>query len=443
MLSPEMSMFVRVFGLVPLDTFIKTLPPVIMFCLAYEKQPAFKLRAAFLPGYIVIASLVVTAMGLSLMNVVFEYFCVYIQFILILIAIFGIEHSLFKASGPALLFNLLGGHALYEIIMYLFLALPARLFPISAMATDSFEYYLVQFIWFFVCYIISWFSFIKRQNAVADDDINANQPALYLSLGMSLFLIAFNIIRGETLEPGSVMDYLCIISLILFFTLILFFRGGQLKVIQSEKELLLERRVWEEKEKSLKLTQDTINTVNIKYHDLKHMLSQLRPGADTIGFAESVVDVLKDYESTVSTGNNTLDMILTEMNLKYAQNGIDFSCIADGSAISFMSSIDIISLFSNALDNACEANAYVSEGDREVYFTIRKTMDMVSIVIENPYSTTLTMKNGLPISIKGNRQYHGFGMKSIRSTVQKYGGDMSITTDNNRFVLRILIPENS
>ena len=50
------------------------------------------------------------------------------------------------------------------------------------------------------------------------------------------------------------------------------------------------------------------------------------------------------------------------------------------------------------------------------------------------------MVDSLPVTTKKDKDFHGFGMKSIQYAAQKYNGQMSIHTENNIFVLRISIP---
>lgn len=52
------------------------------------------------------------------------------------------------------------------------------------------------------------------------------------------------------------------------------------------------------------------------------------------------------------TGNETLDIVLTDKLLYCEKNNVTITCIADGKSLSFMSEEDIYSLFGNALDNA-------------------------------------------------------------------------------------------
>jgi sensor histidine kinase regulating citrate/malate metabolism len=46
----------------------------------------------------------------------------------------------------------------------------------------------------------------------------------------------------------------------------------------------------------------------------------------------------------------------------------------------------------------------------------------------------------LPVSTKGDPSNHGFGLKSIRYTAQKYGGSITTGIEDDWFVLKMLIP---
>ena len=60
--------------------------------------------------------------------------------------------------------------------------------------------------------------------------------------------------------------------------------------------------------------------------------------------------------------------------------------------------------------------------------------------IENYVSKQLVLVDEIPLTTKANKDYHGFGIMSIRYIAQKYGGTMNIKVDNNLFCLDILLP---
>ena len=59
---------------------------------------------------------------------------------------------------------------------------------------------------------------------------------------------------------------------------------------------------------------------------------------------------------------------------------------------------------------------------------------------ENCFEGVVTFENGLPRTTKGDTDYHGYGLKGIRRTAQKYGGTVTVNTSKNWFELKILLP---
>jgi len=298
---------------------------------------------------------------------------------------------------------------------------------------------MIEAVWYTFAYSVFYFLFIRRKGS-AVDNITGKNSALYFSLGMLLFFSWFEIMRTGNVTPYSIVDYMCILCQVFFYILILMLRSGLLKVIHAEQEIALARKIWQEKEKSLRLTAEAVNTINIKYHDLKHIISKIQDTEEIRPLILQVSQSMNDYACVFSTGNDTLDMILTEQMLKYKQSGIEFTCIADGKALSFMDSLDIISLFANALDNAYEAVLPLDEKQREIYLSIKTAVGSVSICVENPYQSQIIMQDGLPQTIKSDKRYHGFGMQSIRSTVEKHHGDLTVSAQDGWFKLSVLIP---
>ena len=66
--------------------------------------------------------------------------------------------------------------------------------------------------------------------------------------------------------------------------------------------------------------------------------------------------------------------------------------------------------------------------------------DVMGIHIENYCEDELEFRNGLPVSTKGDDNYHGFGMKSIQYVVEKYGGNLVANLEEKIFSVDIIFP---
>jgi hypothetical protein len=50
----------------------------------------------------------------------------------------------------------------------------------------------------------------------------------------------------------------------------------------------------------------------------------------------------------------------------------------------------------------------------------------------------MEFQDGLPVTDKEDKDYHGFGLKSIRYITEKYDGAFSVMQKNDMFLLHLL-----
>lgn len=147
------------------------------------------------------------------------------------------------------------------------------------------------------------------------------------------------------------------------------------------------------------------------------------------------------YDSDVKTGNETLDIILTEKRLVCVQNKIALSCIVDGERLNFMTDADICALFGNALDNAIEAVRLIEQPEkRSVGLTVKLVRGFLSVCVRNSCVGNVNVDGGMPHTTKGDAINHGYGLKSIKAVTERYNGEFSIITGDNVFELNLLFP---
>lgn len=186
-------------------------------------------------------------------------------------------------------------------------------------------------------------------------------------------------------------------------------------------------------------SKENIDMINIKCHDMKHQISMMESRIDSNALKE-INSIIKVYDSSIKTGNEVLDVFLTEKNAICEQNGIRFDCIADGGCLSFLESSEIYALFGNAFDNAIEAVLSVkNEEKRIIGLSVKRQLNMVVIHFENYFEGGIDLVGGFPQTTKKDRNYHGFGLRSIRMIAEKYGGSVSVLAEDNVFNLNILI----
>ena len=95
-------------------------------------------------------------------------------------------------------------------------------------------------------------------------------------------------------------------------------------------------------------------------------------------------------------------------------------------------------ILGNAIDNAIEAAEKTEE--KYICLLLQYTKGRLLIQISNPYTGELKMgASGEYLTGKTEKEYHGFGLKNIRDTVEKYGGVMDINAKDRKFTLTILL----
>ena len=64
----------------------------------------------------------------------------------------------------------------------------------------------------------------------------------------------------------------------------------------------------------------------------------------------------------------------------------------------------------------------------------------MSIRLENYCGTPVRFEDGLPVTLKHDKEYHGYGVKGIRRIVERYGGTLHMHQDGCLFELDIILP---
>lgn len=263
----------------------------------------------------------------------------------------------------------------------------------------------------------------------------------------ALFFVNLNIIFYIA-EEGAWADVKegllrMIVDLCALLLLYLLFKWGKHRELEHSYHLL--EQTLEQQYQQYLLSRDTIDLINRKCHDLRHQIAALEAEAGSPSY-QAELNELKEsvriYDTFCHTGNDVLDTVLTEKALVCEDRDIVLTCVVDGAALSFVAVSDLCAMFGNALDNAIEGVERLQEpAKRLIHVTVFAEKGMVMLRVENPFEGGLTLEDGLPVTTKEKNGYHGFGLKSIRYTAQRYGGAAKVYLHDGWFELRVLLPQ--
>lgn len=300
-------------------------------------------------------------------------------------------------------------------------------------------YLFVYVMTYFLCYIF----FARKIDPQESIDIHRTFIFIFtiFLLLIDIFLNAIVVyfpLKGA--ENGQIYIYMIGLYNILCCCVSLYLQFEVAMRRKIEMDFAFMQQMWNKTKEQYTLSKENIEYINIKFHDIKHQIRHLSEG-DSIDHAllkdlEKRIDI---YDSVTKTGNEALDVILTDKSMICSKNNILLTYIIDGEKLNFMSEEDVYALFGNIIDNAIEAVREVEEAQRVINLHVKKVNNMIVIRETNYFTKNIVFENGLPRTTQSDTRYHGFGVKSIRYICDKYGGSCTFTAEDGVFRLDIVL----
>lgn len=264
-----------------------------------------------------------------------------------------------------------------------------------------------------------------------------------LSLLITVVLNTFFLYATNTSKALSII--IAILTMLVCF-FILYNCSIQMELSASKRDKILLESQYNEKIRQYEMTKESVDLINIKCHDLRKQIRYLKENNQ--GFISNdeltkIEQAIRIYDTSLRTGNDTLDTILQEKSLVMNRKGIVGTFLINGQSLSFMKREDIFSLFENILDNAIEALDEIEDKEKRTFsLKVSKMAGFVSIEESNYFGGGILEfdKNGLPRTTKKDNDYHGFGTKSIKYVVDHLNGKVRYSTNGEIFTLKIIIP---
>lgn len=265
----------------------------------------------------------------------------------------------------------------------------------------------------------------------------------YLTLILLSIIITLYIIVNDRLVSRESMIFIGLTLLLLVFTIYYLYDAIIIKY-QSGQENLLLREQMKVYDNQIQLNIENERRVKALRHDMRHHLKEITDLARTEKNQELIEYVLKmdDYirldEDVVDTGNTAIDGILNYKIAEAKKKGIAVTVhIAVPDEVT-LSVFDMNIIFGNLMDNAMEAMYEIENPFIDI--DIRYSQNCMFIQIMNPYNTQIVYsREGKIKSTKKEHAEHGFGIENIKRVVENYFGDISIQTEKNMFVVKIVL----
>ena len=248
---------------------------------------------------------------------------------------------------------------------------------------------------------------------------------------------------GMEVFSHTAVPYFCIAVNVIVNLVIVLLQSMTYRILSLLQEKKMLQILQKEKEQQYNFSRENVDLINQKCHDLKRQIRALKlvQWKERDRLFKETEEAVQFYDAHVKTGNDVLDTILTEKSFVCTRQGIRFSCNIHAEHMDIIDVIDFYTIVSNGLDNAIECVSRYEDNEKKVInVAVLERGSMLHIFIDNYFDGELEFCNGVPVTSKDDKGYHGYGVKSMQMIAKKYGGDIRISVNNHTFSLQIMLP---
>lgn len=291
-------------------------------------------------------------------------------------------------------------------------------------------------------YLVCYYAFVRRM-ASGKIDPSGEKGLLAMIVLVIWMIVVFDVVlRGPEMQGLSLWTQLVLRLLhCAVCGLLLYVEYEMLYVRRLRADAEVTSRLMAERKRQYALSKEAVDAINAKCHDIRHQIWRLSQGSGRVdeGVLQGIANEVNVYDSLFETGNEALDVVLTEKGLLCEKYGIRLTCMADGPALGFMTPADLYALVGSALDDAIAASREVAEGKRSVSLMVRRRARMVSVHVEHRRGERRALTDGCV----GQCEFDDGGSVATRTTrqiLQRYGGVLATDAEGDVFCLDMMIP---
>lgn len=245
----------------------------------------------------------------------------------------------------------------------------------------------------------------RLESAAAADSLFVTGLASFLMLGLGVFAILFAVCTHVRSQ-------------------------GQERYMAKLREA--SRINYEQMQMKMEMDQE----VRRMYHDLKHQLSAMH-------LPEVSEQLMKNagYERMTASGNPLLDALLHQKAERAQSLQTALDLFVEQNDYSFIESMDLCSIFGNALDNALEACEKIPDPEKR-WIRVKSALigGIWTLKVENSCEGKPEKREGVYVTSKKDSHNHGIGIGSIRFCAEKYGGRADILAEETQFTITVTLP---
>lgn len=279
-----------------------------------------------------------------------------------------------------------------------------------------------------------------------------NRYWIIMDIIVFLFSVIFQFIMeiSPVLQRGSSKYSIYIFGISIGFLiisgLVIYFFGEICRYHEKEKENYILNMKNLSLEQQLAYHESATTDLKKIRHDINNNLTTIsyllkqNNINESVAYINAITKTLEKTKPIVNCGNDIIDAILNYKIVVCKQHNIDLRINIDQVPHLSINPMDLSAILANILDNAIEALDVINTVDRYISVKLFCYKNYLSIVVKNPYSNKLIIEDGKIITHKADKEHHGYGLASIRSSIKKYGGSFKIYAENGIFKAVVMLP---
>lgn len=289
------------------------------------------------------------------------------------------------------------------------------------------------------------FELLLRFTGGKKDNLKIKEWILIASVLTASFLIfaaiQIVVINSKLSDNNQSFLMLSELGLILINIICLYITVNLSETHKREEMLIIEKKQNEYTQKYAQTVKEQYEQTRRLRHDIKQYFTVLDELIAEEKYDEARALISKNYknisrsEVVVDVGNNFVNSILNAKLTLAKSHGIDVICSVEKD-LSGIESADLCNLLGNMLDNAIEAAEECEPEKRSIELNISATGNRLNITVRNSISHSVLTDNPNLSTSKPDKSDHGFGIKTIKSIAEKYGGTTDFYEENLIFVCR-------
>jgi len=185
------------------------------------------------------------------------------------------------------------------------------------------------------------------------------------------------------------------------------------------------------------------------FHDWKNMIStSLRLiQNNNVSEATSLLEQIKLDLDGVKTGieqrpgNNVINTVISYKSAICDSRGVKCSCEVETLPDISLSSLDMISLLLNLIDNAIDAAEKSLNPFIEI--NILRYKGYACFIVRNSHANQITLEGSVLKTTKLDKEMHGYGTRIISDIADRHNGRFTYEFDDQTFTATVLIPIQS